>query len=65
MAKPLREYTPVKAKRGALVHATCMSDPGKTSCGVRCDGWRVEPDALDCPKCLEKIFGHGTRKVVR
>jgi hypothetical protein len=45
------QYTPVKASRGRLVHATDLRRPKKTLCGITTKGWVVALGRLDCPGC--------------
>jgi hypothetical protein len=40
-----------RPRRGSRVHDT--HDMRVTVCGLRCDGWIVEPDGpADCTKCV-------------
>jgi len=49
------DYTPVRSTRGKLVHATSAADPARTACGLRCDGWPIAVEPLDCPRCKTKL----------
>lgn len=45
------QYTPVRAPRGRLIHATDLRRPRKTLCGITTKGWLVATTPLDCPAC--------------
>ncbi len=45
------EFTPIRAPRGKMVHATMLSEPTKTACGKECAGWVVEPKRVNCHRC--------------
>lgn len=45
------EFTPIRAPRGKLVHATSFTRPGRTLCGIRHSGWLVVTGKLECPGC--------------
>ena len=45
-------YTPVRARRGHLVHLAMIGDVRVTLCGRPCDGWLVDPTATTCRRCL-------------
>ncbi len=45
------QYTPVRAPRGATVHITLLTGPGKTACAKRCKGWIVAIGRVNCSAC--------------
>lgn len=57
--------TPVRGKRGSLVHAwmpdgsrrdLCPDDIPNIVCGKRLRGPLITDDNIDCPACLDIIF---------
>ena len=50
MSDPRTWLTPVRSKRGAVIHLT--ADMRETMCRRSCDGWILEPDAVEtCMRC--------------
>jgi len=54
-APKVKEWMPVSPRGGRLVHATSMESARKTVCNKPCDGWRVAPLPLTCPRCKELV----------
>lgn len=59
---PSRQMTPIKPIHGTVVHATSLSTPQRTACGLSCDGWMVAPVAepvaarVSCEKCQRAML---------
>ncbi len=49
------EYTPVRPRRGRLVHATSLSGPNETSCGRKFEGWIAVAKPLTCRDCMMAV----------
>lgn len=50
-------HTPVRAPRGAKVHAVLMSGDtvAMTLCRRKFQGWAVALEPVDCRTCLERL----------
>lgn len=68
MAVPEHVYTPVTPRNGGEVHATSLTQPGRTVCGHKFRGWIIRPSRLTCSRCKELLVHPvqpGAKAVVR
>lgn len=55
MASQQQYYIPVAPRNGGEVHATSLSEAGKTVCGHEFRGWAIRPAKLTCKRCRELL----------
>lgn len=58
-------YTPIIPRGGGLIHATTLTSPSHTACGLPWSGWLAHTEyELTCTSCVANLYtnkSHGVK----